>query len=86
MELGIFNVPKAPQDTGLDVWKTFNEELVQSASDCAAGVIADIRGRRFWPPGPVPPSYDEFAPLFHGSPYEAFDRSGWIGDGNTQPP
>ena len=64
-ELGYFNLPKALPETGVSIWETFSGGLLDSAGDCAAGVIRDIRSRRFWPPA-AKVRYEEFEKLFAG--------------------
>ncbi|PIU54771.1 MAG: ATP-dependent nuclease subunit B, partial [Chloroflexi bacterium CG07_land_8_20_14_0_80_51_10] len=43
VELGYFNLPKALNETGVNVWEGFNEELLQSARVCAEGIVEDVQ-------------------------------------------
>ena len=70
-ELAYFNLPKAVEDTALEVWKDCSAPLRQSAETCARGVLADIRAGRFWPPAEVVP-YDDFERLFTAAPEDCF--------------
>ena len=45
-----FNIPKAVRDTGLYCWEGFNSAWMDSAVNCATGVIHDIQNWQFWPP------------------------------------
>lgn len=62
-ELGYFNLPKALPDTGVALWESFSGALLESARNCASGIIKDIHSRRFWPPAPKV-SYEDFQTLF----------------------
>lgn len=62
VELALWHLPKAVSDSGLLVWD-FSEQLLESARDCACGVIADLRAQRFWPPRERV-EYDDFAAVF----------------------
>ena len=64
IELGYFNLPKASNDTGVTIWESFNNELMESARACAAGVIKGVQERRFWPPAEKV-QHDDFESLFH---------------------
>jgi len=72
IDLGYFNLPKALNDTGVVLWKGFNDELLESARHCAGGVIEHIRNRRFWPPA-TKILYDDFEHLFHGNIPDCID-------------
>ena len=71
-ELGYFNLPKALPETGVSIWETFSGVLLDSAGDCAAGVIRDIRSRRFWPPA-AKVRYEDFEKLFAGDVMDCVD-------------
>ena len=68
IESGYFHLPKALSDTGVGAW-TPTPDLLQSAEQCARGVIDDIRAGRFWPPSENV-RYDDYERLFFGSPAE----------------
>lgn len=46
-----FNLPRASGETRIEAWLELDEECMKSALHCAEGVVADIQGNRFWPPG-----------------------------------
>jgi len=64
-ELGYFNLPKAITETGIEVWEALSAGTVDSARECAAGVVQRILDRVFWPPA-ARVKYDDFEPLFFG--------------------
>ncbi len=68
-----FQLPRAVTDTGLDVWDTLSDDLLQSAWDCAKGVVADIEAGVFWPPADKV-DYDHFETLF---PFPATQSVAW---------
>lgn len=63
VETAYFNLPKAREDAGVQVWAGYDEALAERARGCVAGVTADIRRACFWPPNSRP-NYDRFAELF----------------------
>ncbi len=63
VELGYFNVPGAVNDTGVQIWEGFDDVLLQSAGECASGVVGDIQCCRFWPPAEKV-KFDNFEKLF----------------------
>ena len=63
IELGYFNLPKATSDTGVVIWDDFNDDLLESARNCAESIARDIQNRRFWPPV-AKVKYDDFESLF----------------------
>ncbi len=75
--LAYWNVPKPLTEVGIREWDTFDDGLLIAARRCLDGVIAGVRGRRFWPPA-VRPAYDEFAGLFRVL-QEAFPAPGQEG-------
>lgn len=77
-DVGYFNLPKALADTGVEVWNEFTDELAATAETCAAGVIADIRAQRFWPPSERVKN-DDFESLFPAAAEECFDVAGFFG-------
>lgn len=46
-----FNLPRASSECRLESWPDLDESLLQSALQCAEGIVADIQAGRFWPPG-----------------------------------
>jgi ATP-dependent helicase/nuclease subunit B len=72
IELGYFNLPKSVNDTGIIIWDGFRDELLQSAVNCAVGVVGDIRNRRFWPAA-AKVTYDDFETLFHTDVSDCLD-------------
>ncbi|MDM8000263.1 MAG: PD-(D/E)XK nuclease family protein [Dehalococcoidia bacterium] len=75
-ELGYFNLPKALEDTGVVLWVDPSPALLESARTCAAGVIADIKNRRFWPPARKT-RYDDFASLLPTDPILCVNAEGF---------
>lgn len=71
-ELGYFNLPRALGDTGVVPWADAPANLLESARNCAEGVIGDIRDRRFWPPEQTV-TIEEFASIFPGHPARCID-------------
>ena len=63
IEVGYFDLPKAAGHTGVSIWETLDENVMDSARVCAEGVVQDIRERRFWPPA-AKPRNDSFGRLF----------------------
>ena len=63
VDVAYFHLPRAVTDTGLDVWDTLSDEMIQSAWDCAKGIVQDIRDGVFWPPADNV-EYDDFEALF----------------------
>ena len=61
--IGYFNLPKAVSHTGVSLWEEFDPKLLDRAQHCAAGILRDISGGRFWPPRSSV-RYDEFERLF----------------------
>lgn len=68
-----FHLPRAVTDTALDVWDTLSDDLLQSAWDCAKGIVQDIRRGVFWPPAEEV-KYDDFEALF---PFPASQSVEW---------
>jgi ATP-dependent helicase/nuclease subunit B len=71
-ELGYFNLPKAVNDTGVQVWEDFDETLLSSAEACASHIVQAVRDKVFWPPSERV-RFDDFEDLFHGEADESFD-------------
>ena len=62
----------AQNDVRLDIWEEMTPELLESARECALGVVAAIRAKTFWPPSPKP-TYDDFKDIFFGEPEQAIN-------------
>lgn len=77
LELGYFNLPKGPTDTGVLLWEGLSGDIIGMAKRCAEGVVQDIRDRRFWPPRSRV-RYDDFESLFHGDAAECIDTESFI--------
>ena len=65
-------------DVTLDVWPGLEGPLLESARECAEGVLAAIHARRFWPPAEKLPYGDDFGHLFFGDPLAAVDSSALV--------
>ncbi len=63
VETAYFNLPKAQEDAGVQVWSGYAEELAESVRGCVAGLTADLRRASFWPPNPRP-GHDRFSEIF----------------------
>ena len=61
-------------DIHLDLWQDFDDELLQSAKNCAEGVIDSIRKHKFWPPAENP-DFDDFANFLFGDPEKAVNAT-----------
>ncbi|MGI9240862.1 MAG: PD-(D/E)XK nuclease family protein [Verrucomicrobiales bacterium] len=70
---GLFKLPKAVTETRIDLWEDLDQQTLDSARQCAGGVIGSIRGQHFWPPTPTKqaPSWDPFKKLFFDDPLAA---------------
>lgn len=64
-EVGYFVLGATEDDTGMETWRDFDREDIDSAVTCATWVVEQIRDRHFWPPAERV-TYDDFAPLAHG--------------------
>lgn len=63
LELGYLNLPKALDETGVEL-ANWDEFQLQSADDKARMVVNLIRQEQYWPPADVPPKYsDDFAAI-----------------------
>ena len=76
-ELAYFNLPKAISETGLSLWREFNNDMMTSAMHCVEGVLDDIARGIFWPPAERVQYDDDFEMLFLNSPDKAFDTEGF---------
>ena len=56
----------------LDLWHDLDEELLESAQNCALGVIENIQKQVFWPPTEKP-EFDNFSDLLFGDPTTAIN-------------
>ncbi len=63
IEAGYFNLPRQTDSTGVVVWRELSRALLESAERCAAGIIAAIHSRQFWP-ATSRVQYDDFERLF----------------------
>lgn len=74
-EIGYFNMPRTADEAGIRIWEGFDRVRMDSALECARGVIADLRARRFWPPrSRVPKGKDNpMERLYVESPEACFD-------------
>jgi ATP-dependent helicase/nuclease subunit B len=71
---GYFNIPGTIDNTGIELWPGFTDEIMESATICAHGIARDIRSRKFWPPA-AHVSNDDFETLFHVEPQECIDTN-----------
>lgn len=63
LELGYLNLPKALDETGVQL-ANWDDIQLQSADDKARLVVEQIRLEQYWPPADVPPKYsDDFAAI-----------------------
>lgn len=69
---GYFNLPAAATEAGVHIWENFDAALVESAVECAGGIIRSINAGIFWPPSKSV-SFDDYKPLIHGTVEESFD-------------
>lgn len=64
-QVAYFNIGNTLQKSAIARWGDFTESHIDSARDCAAAIIQQIKDGVFWPPNPdVREQYDDFAPLF----------------------
>ena len=64
-ELYYYNVPKSAEKTTLALWDNFSQEDLNSAKECAKGILKCIKEGKFWPPNEqLNKRMDEFADLF----------------------
>ena len=63
---GLFKLPRAASETKIDLWDDLSSKQLESARECAAGVINAIRAENFWPPAPDRqiPNWAPFSKLF----------------------
>ena len=56
-----FALPKSIQDTAILPWEGFDDELINSARQCASEAVQRIRSGQFWPPAERSPNaaFDE---------------------------
>ena len=70
--VGYINLPRAVSEARLEMWEDIDANLLDSAWQCAGGVIANIRQGVFWPPGPKD-KFDDFASLIFQDAESSFD-------------
>lgn len=73
IQVGIFHLPKAVTETGLEVWEDMDETVLQSAWHCATGIVGDIEAGRFWPPAGKLRYEDDFDWLFPAAPEDCMN-------------
>ena len=75
-ELYYYNVPKSAEKTTLAHWENFSQEDLNSAKECAKGILKCIKEGKFWPPNEqLDQRMDEFADLFPDGIKKAVDGS-----------
>lgn len=74
---GYVQLGMAKKDIYLDLWDGISGEVLDSARDCARGVIEAIQGHVFWPPNESP-GYDDFHSILFGDPESAVDARNLI--------
>lgn len=70
--VGYINLPRAVSESKLEVWENLDEGTLDSAWECAKGVIRSIRQGVFWPPA-ASVKYDDFKPLIFEDAASSFD-------------
>ena len=70
---GYVTLGRAKSEIGIDLWDALDEETLDSARRCAAGVIGAIRDRIFWPPAARTRYTDPFEALFFGDVESSVD-------------
>ncbi len=73
---GYATLGRTAEDVRIDLWDGLGEALLDSARNCAAGVIESIRQGIFWPPNDRMPAWDEFRDLLSPTAEEAVDATG----------
>jgi len=58
-----FNLPKALEDSRIEIWEDFGESEITSARNCAEKIIEKIENAVFWPPSENV-KYDDFERIF----------------------
>lgn len=69
---GYAQLGMAKSDILLDLWEGLSGDLLESARECALGVIRGIRQHHFWPPNEAP-AYDDFHDILFGDAASAID-------------
>ena len=72
--VGYINLPRAVNEARLEMWEDIDEPLLESAWQCAKGVISNIQQGIFWPPGPKV-QYDDFESLVFQDAESSFDST-----------
>ncbi len=73
---GYVTLGRTAEEVRLDLWRELDEATLESARNCAAGVVAAIRQGLFWPPNERMPEWDEFRALLSPTAEEAVDAGG----------
>ncbi|MDP4878542.1 MAG: PD-(D/E)XK nuclease family protein [Opitutales bacterium] len=64
-KVAYFNLGNTLERSEINNWEDFTDSHLDSAENCAAAIIQQIKDGIFWPPNPdVREDYDDFAPLF----------------------
>jgi ATP-dependent helicase/nuclease subunit B len=83
VELGYLVLPRAIGETDFYPWVDYTDDLHAAALACADGVLAALAAGTFWPPRDVPAAWDDFAPLFTGTPEQCFVPPSSLPDART---
>ncbi len=75
---GYVTLGQTEKEVKIDIWEDLDEQYLESARNCAVGVIAAIREHRFWPPAEKVPYPDALDDLFFGDVHEAVDPTSLI--------
>ncbi|WP_411845820.1 PD-(D/E)XK nuclease family protein [Roseibacillus persicicus] len=69
---GYVQLGAAMGDVHLNLWEELDAELLESAGNCALGIIENIQNEVFWPPAEKS-KFDDFADLLFGDPKSAIN-------------
>jgi ATP-dependent helicase/nuclease subunit B len=72
VSVGYISLPRAVSESRLEVWEDLDEPMLESAWECAGGVIRSIREGIFWPPAAAV-KYDDFESLIFEDAASSFD-------------
>lgn len=73
---GYVTLGRTAEEVRLDLWAGLDEATLESARNCAVGVVEAIRQEIFWPPNERMPEWDEFHRLLSPTAEEAVDARG----------